>query len=201
MVGNYKEVAYQTVYLLNDDEDTCYRLVNAKQVPILEMDDGSAMPESMDIAHKFNEIGNAAKIIAPKECADAVLDHINTVGIHSRNLIYPRNVMCDLPEFAMQSARDYFQKKKEKTIEKSFAQAIQETPEHKAAVEEMLATLPELPGTAQNKGVLSWDDVLVYPWLRNLTIVKGLHFPEAVLDYMESVKCITNTHTYFDKAV
>lgn len=201
MVGNYKEIPYEIVYLLNDDEDTCYRLINAKQVPILELDEGNAMPESLDIAHKFDEIGNIAKTIAPQKNADTLLKHMGTVAMHIRCLLFPRNIMLDLPEFATQSAKDYFRNKKEKTIERTFEQAMEETPEHKAAVEKMLASLPELPDNAQKDSTLSWDDVLIYPALRNLTIVKGLNFSRPVLRYIESVKRITRTQTYFDRAV
>ncbi|MGL4667039.1 MAG: glutaredoxin 2 [Saezia sp.] len=202
MVGHYKQVHFQTVYLLNDDDDTCYRLINAKQVPILELDDGYAMPESLDIAQKFDLIGNPAKEMSPKKHADGIVEHINTVAIHTRCLLFPRNIMLeDLPEFATQSAKDYFQQNKEELIERTFQQAMQETPEHKAAVEKMLATLPPLPNSAQKNNMLGWDDVLIYPILRNLTAVKNLVFPQQVLDYMESVKRITNTHTYFDRAI
>lgn len=201
MVGNYKEVAYQPVYLLNDDEVTCYQLVNAKQVPILELDDGYAMPESLDIAHKFDVIGNAEKQIRPKKMADMLLEQIDAAGLHTRCLLYPGSIMLDLPEFATQSAKDYFQHKKEKALGFSFEQAMQETATHKAAVEKMLMTLLPLPDHATKDGVLGWDDVFIYPTLRNLTMVKGLHFPEPVLNYIEAVKRITHTHTYFDRAI
>lgn len=201
MVGNYKEVPYQTVYLLNDDEETCYRLVNAKQVPIFELDDGHAIPESLDIARKFDLIGNPEKIILPEKNAKTILEHIDTVAIHIRCLLYPRSIMANLPEFATQSAKNYFQQKKEKTLGHSFQQAMQETSQHKAATEKMLASMPVLPANAQQDNTLSWDDVLIYPLLRNLTLVKGLDFPEAVLNYIENVKRITQTHTYFDIAI
>lgn len=200
MVGNYKEVPYTAVYLLNDDEETCYRLINAKQVPILEFGDGHAMPESLDIANKFDEIGNPAKIISPKKDAEDILAHINSVAQHTRALLYPRNILMQgLPEFATQNAKNYFQNKKEKSLGYSFEEAMQQTTMHQAAVEKMLATLPALP---QNEsGTISWDDVFIYPILRNLTCVKGLQFPSVVFDYIERVKNITHTQTYFDRAV
>ena len=200
MVGHYKEVPFQTVYLLNDDEETCYRLVNAKQVPILEFDDGSAMPESLDIAIRFDIMGNTAKTITPKKGADAIVAHINTVAGATRCLLFPRDIMLEgLPEFATQSAKDYFRAKKEATIQRTFEQAMQETEQHKTAIEKMFATLPQLP--SHEDGCLNWDDVLIYPMLRNLTMVKGLHFPQPVLDYINNVSQMTKTHTYFDRAI
>ena len=199
MVAHYKEIPFQTVYLLNDDEQTCYRLVNAKQVPILEFDDGTAMPESLDIAIKFDIMGNAAKTITPKNNAETIIKHIDTAADASRCLLFPRDIMLDLPEFATQSAKDYFRAKKEATIKRPFEQAMQETEQHKAAVETMLATLPQLP--EQENGSLSWDDVLIYPMLRNLTMIKKLHFPQPVLGYINNVSHITKTQTYFNRAI
>lgn len=200
MAGHYKEVPFKTVYLLNDDEENCYQLVNAKQVPILEFDDGSAMPESLDIANKFDEIGNQDKIIRAQQYAHDVTNHINTAKLHISCLLYPRNIMAKLPEFATQSAKDYFQHKKEKSIKRSFKQALLETQEHKLAVETVLASLPALPYPSQNANTLGWDDILIYPILRNLTLVNELHFPASVLQYIEEVSQLTQTHTYFDRA-
>lgn len=200
MAANYKEVPLKITYLLNDDEQTCYRLVNAKQVPILEFDNGLAMPESLDIAHKFDEIGNPKKIIRQMQHAQEIVNHINTVKIHISCLLYPRNIMAQLPEFATQSAKDYFQYKKEKSINRSFEQALQETQEHKELVENMLGNLPSLPTPSQNANTLGWDDIMIYPMLRNLTLVKDLQFPATVLKYIEEISQITQTHTYFDRA-
>lgn len=200
MVAYYKNIHVEKVYLLNDDEQTCFRLVNAKQVPILEFDDGKAIPESLDIAHKFDEMGDADRVMQPSTRADSALQMIATASPHTSCLLYPRNIAAGLPEFATQSAKDYFRHKKEKSINRTFEQAMHETPGHKAAVEIMLTQLaPLLPATG--RGALGWDDVMVYPVLRNLTIVKGLKFPDPVLNYISIISQTTGTHTYFDRAL
>jgi glutaredoxin 2 len=58
MVANYKQVEHEKVYLPNDDEATCLELIGAKRVPILQLEDGSRMGESLDIAQKLDELGS-----------------------------------------------------------------------------------------------------------------------------------------------
>ncbi|SEQ20267.1 MULTISPECIES: glutathione S-transferase N-terminal domain-containing protein [Pseudomonas] len=50
MVANYKQVEREKIYLSNDDEATCFELIGAKKVPILQLNDGSRMGERLDIA-------------------------------------------------------------------------------------------------------------------------------------------------------
>lgn len=201
MVAHYKQVPVEQVYLLNDDEATCIELIGAKQVPILQFDDGRAMGESLDIARKLDELGNPQRLIRPHGDYLPIQEHINQVRLASWCLMFPRDIALDLPEFATQAARDYFQAKKEQIIQRPFAQALAETSEHKAVVEAMLASLPPLDLPSAHDDTLSWDDVLLYPGLRNLSMVEGLAFPPAVRAYVEEVARLTETATYFSRAI
>ena len=200
MVAHYKQVPVEQVYLLNDDEASCFALIGAKQVPILQFDDGRAMGESLDIARKLDELGDPARAIRPHGNYLPVQEHMNAVRLAIWCLLFPRDIALGLPEFATQSARDYFQAKKEQIIQRSFAQALEETAEHKAVVEQMLASLPPLELPSAHGNTLGWDDVLLYPGLRNLSMVKGLVFPQAVRAYVEEVAQLTDTSTYFERA-
>lgn len=201
MVAHYKQVPVEQVYLLNDDEATCIELIGAKQVPILQFDDGRAMGESLDIARKLDELGNPQRLIRPHGDYLPIQEHINQVRLASWCLIFPRDIALGLPEFATQAARDYFQAKKEQIIQRPFAQALAETSEHKAVVEAMLTSLPPLDLPSTHGDTLSWDDVLLYPGLRNLSMVEGLAFPPAVRVYVEEVARLTETATYFSRAI
>ena len=53
MAAALRGVATELVYLPNDDEDTPIRLIGAKQLPILQKEDGSHMGESLDIVRYF----------------------------------------------------------------------------------------------------------------------------------------------------
>lgn len=201
MVANYKQVEHQKVYLANDDDDTCLRLVNAKMVPILEFDDGRAMPESMDIARTLDLMGNPEKIMRPATDASAVETLIASVRPHTLALLFPRDVAIGLPEFETRSARDYFRRKKEALLGCTFEQALEDTGLHKTEVENMLARLPTMVRPADHGQQLGWDDVMIYPVLRNLTMVYGLGFPEHIRDWLQEISDLTGTSLYFDRAM
>ncbi|AQT47448.1 glutaredoxin 2 [Bartonella choladocola] len=200
MTAGYKQVPVEYIVLLNDDSETCMRLVHKKQVPILEFDDGSAMVESLDIAHKFDEIGEKSRVIVPAtDIQKRVTDELSEVSSDINALLYPRNVKASLPEFATKSAIEYFQAKKEKSLGKSFDQAVSETAEHKKNVEERLATLSFNPDNTSNS--LSWDDVMIFPTLRNLTIVKDIKMPQQLEDYVKHISALTGVQLYYDRAL
>jgi glutaredoxin 2 len=197
MVANYKNLQHKKVYLLNDDEQTCFDLLNAKMVPILQFADGSAIGESLDIVAKLDEQGDYNKIITPKVLSDDIDTLFAAVKSSTRILTYPRTIRLGLPEFATQSAKDYFQAKKEKMIDMSFDMAMEISARHLAIVNSVLTKIPALPISQ----TLSMDDVLVYPNLRNLSMVKGLVFPAAIKHYMEHIAALTMTELYFAKAI
>jgi glutaredoxin 2 len=197
MVANYKNVAHEKVYLLNDDEQSCYDLVNAKMVPIVQLDDGTAFGESLDIVAKFAQLGDSGQVITAGTGTAKIDELLAIVKNSIRSLTYPRVIMLGLPEYATQSACDYFRTKKEKMIEKTFEQAMAESEHHSVAVNKILARLPVLPIS----NTLSMDDILVFPALRNLTMVKSLIFPQELKKYIEHIAELTNTQNYFAKAL
>ncbi|MBI0166836.1 glutaredoxin 2 [Bartonella sp. M0280] len=200
MVAGYKQVPVEYIVLLNDDSETCMRLVHKKQVPILEFDDGSAMVESLDIAHKFDEIGEKSRVVSPStDIQKKVTDELSEVSSDINALLFPRNVKASLPEFATKSAIEYFQGKKEKNLGKSFDQAMAETAEHKKKVEDKLATLPFHPDNTNEN--LSWDDVMIFPTLRNLTIVKNIKMPQQLQNYVKHISALTGIQLYYDRAL
>ena len=201
MVANYKNVEHETVFLLNDDEDSCFRLINAKQVPILEFADGTAMAESLDIAHQFDELGDAAKVMRAACGAEAFTQAFNQVNAAFLALFYPRCLAVGLPEFMSEEATHYFRVKKEKALGQSFADAMAATPKHLASIQAMLNALPAPALPSAHGNTLSWDDLLIFPTLRNLTLVQGLTFPAPLLSYLSEVSELCDCPLYFDQAI
>lgn len=202
MVANYKKLTYETVFMLNDDEETCYRLINARQVPILERDDGSALAESLDIAQQLDQLGDSAQFIRPaSQQTVPYSDAFSRVSQHINALLYPRCLALGLPEFMSPEASQYFRHKKEQVLGKSFAQAMADSAAHIAALEQMLAQLPAPSRPSEHNHTLSWDDLLIYPTLRNLTMVAGLNFPAAINDYLHEVSELTATQLYREQAL
>ena len=201
MVANYKQVNHDKVYLLNDDEKSCHDLINVKMVPILQFDDGQAMGESLDIVAVLEQHGNTGKVLRPYGDYQSITRFFDQHSVAISCLLFPRNINIGLPEFKTQSARDYFQRNKEAVIGRGFKQALSETATHKASVEAMLMQLPALELPSQHDNTISWDDVIIYPTLRNLTMVIDLHFPVAVRKYIDEVTAVTDSHCYFDRAI
>ncbi len=201
MVAAYKQVPFERVVLLNDDEKTCHDLIGKKMVPILEHD-GEITAESLDICHKLDQIGNAARVITPQTpLSKAVTEHLATAGSAMWPLNFARITRIGLPEFATESAREYFRVNKEKMIGESFDAALARTEADKVVVEAMLASLPALSLPSHRDNLLSWDDVMIFPMLRCLTLIRDLKLPTIVSDYLEQVSQLTGVDLYFDRAI
>ena len=194
-----KNLAFEHEILLNDDEATPTRLIGAKMVPILERDDGTPMGESLDIVRHidavygerlFPESGNGAALA---EWAEA---HGETV----RTLLFPRWAIAPLEEFATESARAYFTRKKTESIG-DFQEALDNTPALKASMEAALADLEPLIQSPDGvHGSLTIDDVDVFARLRGLTLVKDLRFPPGVRGYVDHMSDLGKVPLYDDMA-
>ena len=62
MIFGLRGVAVEEVILQNDDEETPIKMIGAKQVPILQKDDGSFMGESLDIVRHIDEMAGKGRL-------------------------------------------------------------------------------------------------------------------------------------------
>ena len=201
MAAALRGVATELVYLPNDDEDTPIRLIGAKQLPILQKEDGSHMGESLDIVRYFYRQDSSALDEAVRPEIQAWMDAFGDWGYR---LILPRDVQLGLPEFAAESSVAYFKGKKEAWLEASFEQLLQETPRYLAQAQEALHALNGLmaPNAGYANGThLSMEDILVFPLLRNLSMVKGAAYPDNVAHYVRAMSQAAKIPLFFDRAV
>ena len=201
MAAALRGVATELVYLPNDDENTPIRLIGAKQLPILQKEDGSHMGESLDIVRYFYRQDSSALDEAVRSEIQAWVDAFGDWGYR---LIMPRSVQLDLPEFAAESSVAYFKAKKEAFLEASFEQLLQETPRYLAQAQEALRVLDGLiaPNADYANGThLSMEDILVFPLLRNLSMVKGAAYPDNVAHYVRAMSQAAKIPLFFDRAV
>ncbi len=201
MAAALRGVATELVYLPNDDEDTPIRLIGAKQLPILQKEDGSHMGESLDIVRYFYRQDSSALDEAVRPEIQAWVEAFADWG---NRLIMPRDVQLDLPEFAVESSVAYFKGKKEAWLEASFEQLLQETPRYLAQAQEALRALDGLiaPNVGYANGThLSMEDILVFPLLRNLSMVKGAAYPDNVAHYVRAMSQAAKIPLFFDRAV
>ncbi len=201
MVAHYRHVPVEKVWLANDDEASCRRLIGSKQVPILEFDDGRAMAESLDIAQVLDQLGSAHHEM--REETDFSLrcrTLLDQVQLAICCLLFPRDIAIGCPEFATEAAREYFRSRKEVLIGRSFARALAESSEHIRQVEQVLARMPVPPLPGEQGNTLGWDDVMIFPTLRNLGMVRGLQFPPALRRYVDEVTRLSGVPSYFERA-
>ena len=119
---------------------------------------------------------------------------LKEVGSYYGHLTTARFTQIGLAEFETQSAVDYFTKKKTEFIG-DFTENIAKTETYLARLKgdlEKLAALIQSDNALNGK--LSLEDIIVFPVLRNLTCVKGIEFPPAVLAYITNCLLYTSWH-------
>ncbi|HDR1174001.1 TPA: GrxB family glutaredoxin [Pasteurella multocida] len=199
MIFGLKNIPFKKHVLLNDDEETPIRLVGKKVVPILVKEDGTAMPESLDIVKYIDaHYGEAILQTAVRPEIEALLAEITS---YSNYLLMPRFVKLDLAEFATQSAINYFTKKKTDYVG-DFTQHFNNTPTYLARLTQDLEKLSALVmGETSLNQHLSFEDILVFPLLRNLTCVKGLRFPARLEKYIKRLSELSKVELYTSQAI
>ena len=115
----------EEVVMANDDEATPIGMIGAKQVPILQKEDGSFMGESLDIVRYLDRIHEDLNDL------DGLMHEISD-GIN---------------------------------------------------------------------GEIGMEDILVFPILRNLTVVRGIEWPQKVMGYLMTMSEKSGVPLYFDRAL
>lgn len=200
MVAKYKGLLVNNVILQYHDLTARERMANSSTVPILEKPDGSYMAESMDIAHYFDHLSDK-RIILPPSYEDETTEWLEDITYYYRRLTFPRIVKLKLPEFRDEKSIECFTKNKEAMIGMTFEEALTNTADWKKAVDYLLGKLTFLTPPAEFNNQISWDDVRIFPILRNLTMVKDLYFPKELLEYMNQIASLCSINLYFNRAI
>lgn len=187
----------EEVVLANDDEATPIGMIGAKQVPILQKEDGSFMGESLDIVRYLDREGRLKNEIRPE-----IQAWMDKVGSYNNKLVQPRTVKIGLPEFAIAEAVKYFTDKKEKNIG-SFSANLNKTAQYLDRIHEDLNDLDGLIHEVSDgiNGEIGMEDILVFPILRNLTVVRGIEWPQKVMGYLMMMSEKSGVPLYFDRAL
>ncbi len=185
MIFGLKNLPIEVDALLNDDEKTPISMVGKKVVPILQKQDGSFMPESMDIVQFIDQSDRKPLLTGPLSApVSAWLRH---VGEYTPKLLLPRFATAPLEEFATPQARKYFSDKKQAMIG-DFKEHLQHSAGLIKKINQDLRDLDKLiqEPNAVN-GELSEDDIHLFPLLRSLSIVKGIELPTRVQAYRDNM--------------
>ena len=202
MIFGLRNVPVEEIVLLNDDEATPIGLIGAKQVPILQKPDGSHMGESLDIVRYVDEFAGQARL--DETIRPAVQAWFDQASQPCNHLVMPRDVRLEppLPEFATAEAVAYFVQKKEQNIG-SFEQNLAETHTY---LERIHLALPELAALLGEQPYLNgsapgMEDIIIFPVLRNLTLVKGIAFPAKLQAYIERLSAESKVPLYSERAL
>lgn len=199
MIFGLKNLPVQLRVLANDDDATPIGLVGQKMVPILVKDDGTAMPESLDIVRYVDS--QFAEPLLQDAIRPQIEAWLKAVGGLIGHLTTVRFTQMPLGEFSSQSAIDYFTTKKSATLG-DFAENIAKTAEYLQELAPHLAALEDLlQSESALNGQLSLEDIVVFPILRNLTCVKGILFPPKLAAYVKKMSELSRVNLYFDTAI
>ena len=195
MIFGLRDVAVEEVVLANDDEATPIGMIGSKQVPILQKEDGSFMGESLDIVRYIDQ-GRLKEEVRPE-----VQAWLDKVGEYNNKLVQPRMVKIDLPEFETDEAKQYYIDKKEKNIG-NFETNLNKTAQYLERLHQDLAELETLVCEGEGLGgEISLEDILTFPILRNLTVVRGIQWPQKLMDYLLAMSERSGVALYFDRAL
>lgn len=189
-----KNEPVEVVILMEGDAETPTRLVGKKIVPILEKEDGSHMTESLDIVRYVDQIGAPAFSAAPSAETEAWLKNVWPVAL---KLFIPRFTMADFAELSTPDARIAYRQREEKAFG-NLAELMARTPE---LVEEITPALHALVPLIQQRQQADINDIVLWPVLRCLSIVKALTFPPVIREYTDRLEARTGIPLLFRQAI
>jgi glutaredoxin 2 len=179
-VFGLKDVPFDLVIMLNDDEETPTRMIGKKMAPILDHD-GRFIAESMDIVAHID--GMAGPRILSGARNPAVAQWISDTSDPLFRLAMPRWAISDFKEFSTPQARAYFTRNKEAMIG-PFADHMAASPDYIATLNRHLPALAALIQSSDAvNGEISEDDIHLFATLRTMSIVHGIVYPLAVEAY------------------
>ncbi|TVU92243.1 glutaredoxin 2 [Vreelandella titanicae] len=173
MIFGLKNIPCEIVFLANDDETTPQTLIGKKMLPILVTDEGEIIGESLDIVRYIDAITGKPTLSDPASTVEAWIEEVSRLIYQ---LAIPRWSYSDYPEFKNESARTYFTQKKENVFG-SFSTLMKESPALIKAVNIKLIDLDQILAALPTTERYSLTDILLYPVLRSLSIVKGVEWP------------------------
>lgn len=177
-------IAISPGVLLNDDEITPVKMVGRKMLPILEIDTGIYMAESLDIMAYLGET-YGVMLVHNTEWEQQVGDFLAA----NREIIYglsmPRWIKQPFAEFATKTAVDYFVKKKTMTIG-DFDTALVNTPILTAALNDNLRAAEDLFRQLQDNP-RSYAAIILFSGLYGVRYVGGFQWPNAAKQFMQQM--------------
>ncbi|MCG8708182.1 glutaredoxin 2 [Brenneria sp. 4F2] len=195
MIFGLKAIPFDLSVIMEGDVATPTRMVGRKVVPILQKDDGSFMPESMDIVHYVDNLHGPAIADQPVDAAIDAWCKAASGAIFK--LAVPRFTKADFKELATPEAREAYRLREEKAFGDLDA-LLADTPTLVAEVQRQLERLEPL--LAEKRDIATADFVL-FPVLRCLSIVKSISFGPHTASYLKRLADASQVDLLTDLAI
>jgi len=187
MIFGFKNQPVELSVIMEGDVETPTRMVGKKVVPILEKDDGTYMPESMDIVHYVDGLQGERVAAAPAD--EAIVEW-------SKQAI-PRFTRADFAELATPEARAAYTQREIA----AFGNLDELQAQSEALIAETVAKLTEIEPYLQNFSKVSTTEFILFPVLNSLSIVKDFPFSLACLAYLQKVSALSKVPLFIEKAL
>ncbi len=187
MIFGIKNIPVEIIILQNDDETTPISMIGKKMVPILQKEDGTFMPESMDIVHYIDQ--NYGKAPVVKKINNSNIEEwLTKTKTTIFTLAKCRWIKANLKEFETEEAINYFTRKKE-NYEGEFYNNMLKTSEYIKQINKDLKELNSILYSEKNavSSGLSDYDFHLFASLRALSVVKEIDYPVKVAKYTENM--------------
>lgn len=185
-----KGIPYTIEYLFDDDIKAHTDKVGAKQVPILQKDDGTYMKESMDIVKYVDALWKPV-IFAPYTMAEALAPYFDPENLKPvRYLAFLATKNIYFPEISKSSARKYHVKRFLKKMPYDHVESIESDREMLTAkVYAFMDSITPYIYSDKHMGKqgVGIDDVLGFSKLFALSIIPDLKIPSKLEKYIEAM--------------
>ncbi|MBT0723354.1 glutaredoxin 2 [Rosenbergiella sp. S61] len=198
MIFGLHQQPVELSFLLNDDEETPNKLIGKKMLPILVKDDCSAMGESLDIVDYIESRSATPRLSTTT--SPALAQWLAEVGTYINKLLLPIMPTTDFAEFSTPSSRDYYSAKKQAYIGDFDSLREQRAMLVEKINQDLIRLADIIKSPHAVNGTLSYDDIHLFPVLRNLTLVKAITWPAPVAALRDSLSAQTAVPLLFDLA-
>lgn len=197
------KLAVTNIYLAYDDIVGHTKYIFKKQVPFLQKEDGTFMVESMDIC-KYLNTSVTPNILAQETALSYYTQEITKLTQKAYIIAQPmlwqlmRDHPLNIKNFPTQEAKDYYTNINSKNSHSEWHNITQHYLQKTIDDLEEYMALNKENYFNQILHTLSWHDVEIFPWLRNLTILEGqiLSLGNYTREYLNRVSMITQIPLY-----
>jgi len=195
MIFGLKNIPVELGIIMEGDSETPVSMVGRKVVPILYKEDGTYMPESMDIVHYIDSQSGTVKL--QQNCDKDIESWCREVTRIVYNLAIPRFTRADFKELSTPGAREAYTQREIKAFG-NLDELISDTPVY---VKQVLSELVKIQSYLTEKNDVTLTDFYLFPLLNSLTIVKGFPYPEYLTNYLQTIAEKCKVPLFTDKAL